>query len=84
MELLAVKDDCQSGVQEHIVLQQALDVLVLVLVILEYLFVRNKISQRAVRLFRRADRSVFRHDRFAVFHPLAFAVAVAGDQEIAA
>ena len=84
MELLAVEDDRQPGIEEHVVLQQALDVFVLILVILEYLLVRNKVDKRSVRLFRRADRCVFRNDCLAVFHTLAFAVPVTGDQEIAA
>ena len=44
MELLAVEDNCQSGVEEHVILQQTLDIFVFILVILEYLFVRDEIG----------------------------------------
>ena len=84
MELLAVEDNRQSGVEEHIILQQALDIFVFILVILEYLLVRDEIGKRPVCLLRRADRGFLCDDRLAVFHSLAFAIAMAGDQEVAA
>ena len=84
MELLAVEDNRQSGVEEHVILQQTLDIFVFILVILEYLFVRDEIGERPVCLLRRADRGFLRDDCLVVFYPLAFAVPVTGDQEIAA
>ena len=84
MELLAVEDNRQSGVEEHVILQQTLDIFVFILVILEYLFVRDEIGERPVCLLRRADRGFLRDDLPCCILPLAFAVPVTGDQEIAA
>ena len=53
MELLAVEDNRQSGVEEHVILQQTLDIFVFILVILEYLFVWDEIGERPVCLLRR-------------------------------
>ena len=50
MELLAVEDNRQSGVEEHVILQQTLDIFVFILVILEYLFVWDEIGERPVCL----------------------------------
>ncbi len=82
MELLAVEDNRQSGVEEHVIFQQTLDIFVFILIILEYLFVRDEIGERPVCLLRRADRGFLRDDCLVVFYPLAFAVPVTGDQEM--
>ena len=84
MIFFAIEDNRQPGVQEYIILQEAFDKLVFIQVIIEDLFVGNEINKSPVLLLRRAYRSFFRDDRFTVFHPLAFAIPVTGDQEIAA
>ena len=83
-ELLPVEIDCQSRVEEDVVFQEVFDILLLIVIILEDRVVGHEIDSCTVGLVGGLDSRFLLDDGPVIFDTLAFAVAVAGDLEIAA
>ncbi len=81
-EFLSVEYNCQSGVQERIVLQQRHYEFIIVVIPGEQRIVGRELDKCSVRLFRISHRRFLNDISTAILHALHLAIANRPDQEV--